>query len=62
MTSIDEKNGQNRFLNFEEQPRVQLLRELSKEVCVKCETFNEEVCTDCRVHRLINQLLIEMTR
>jgi len=62
LSSVDEKRGQNRFLNFEEQPKVQLLRELSKEVCVKCDNLNEEACEDCRIHKLINQLLIEITR
>ncbi len=35
----------------------QILIELSKEACAKCEVQNANVCFNCRIHQLINQLL-----
>jgi len=39
----------------------QILIELSKEACSKCNVLSEEICFNCKVHKLINQLLRKMT-
>jgi len=39
---------------------IRRLKELSKMLCVKCDALTPDVCFDCRVHKLVNQLLNEI--
>lgn len=39
----------------EEVGAATLLRELSKEVCLRCDNRNVYACFNCKSHRLINQ-------
>jgi len=39
----------------EEVGAATLLRELSKEICLRCDNHNVYACFNCRIHDLINQ-------
>jgi len=39
----------------EEVGAATLLRELSKEICLKCGNHNVYACFNCKIHELINQ-------
>jgi hypothetical protein len=39
---------------------IRRLKELSKMLCTKCDASASDVCFDCRVHKLVNQLLNEL--
>jgi len=44
-----------------EMSTIEPLKSLSKEVCSKCDVSNEDGCFDCKIHKLINQILKEIT-
>jgi len=41
----------------EEVGAITLLRELSKEICLRCDNHNVYECFNCKIHELINQTL-----
>ena len=41
--------------------KIELLTDLSKELCNKCDERNYETCEKCKLHKIINERLQELT-
>lgn len=44
-----------------EMSSIESLKTLSKEVCSRCNALDGDGCFDCKIHKLINQILKEIT-